>query len=72
MLEFKSAGLKNASLRIKEGAKKADRVLLKLNDALSDSQLQQFVARQWAMKDRLNMQELIIYINNDLKVFKRP
>ena len=34
--------------------------------------LKRFIKGQWEMTDRANLQEIILHVNSDLLVFKRP
>ncbi|GHV01954.1 hypothetical protein FACS1894159_10390 [Bacteroidia bacterium] len=71
-VEYKSTNRRGLSYRIKEASIQADIAVVRITEPITENYLSRFMDGQWMMKDRLNLREIILYVNGELRIFKRP
>lgn len=72
LMESKGTNRRNLSQQILKASKQADSVIIRLNEPMNEATVKQFIKGQWLLLDRSDMQEIIIYMNGNITVFKRP
>lgn len=72
LVESKMATRRYLSKRILMASHQADIALIRMSEPMTDSYMERFIKGQWAMSDRTNLQEIILHVNGNLHVFKRP
>jgi len=72
LIESKSSSWRSLSVRIHEASRQADIILIRVNEPMTENYIKRFIKGQWEMADRANLREIILHINGDLLVFKRP
>lgn len=72
IIEFKRGNINTLSMRIGEGARQSDIVLIKSKDKLSNAYLERLIKGQWEIDDRKNISTIILINGGKTYVFKRP
>jgi hypothetical protein len=72
IFEFKKCKWGRTSRRILEASKQADRVFIWVEDAVPAIDVERAVRNQWLMRDRENVQTIIIHANGVTRKFNRP
>ena len=69
LLEFKSTDTNHLSRNILKASKQADIAVIKCTDIVSRSYLERFTAWQFGLKDRGNLQKIVVMAGEDVHVF---
>jgi hypothetical protein len=71
-IEFKSSTLRNMSKHILDAAQKSHIAFLRVKESMPENNILRFINGQWNMKDRENLREIILHVNGELRIFRRP
>jgi hypothetical protein len=69
--EFKGCNHSRISERIGKAAKQANIAFIRTTEPVPDKYIEELISKQWKMKDRKNLNTIIIYNNSTLKTFTR-
>jgi hypothetical protein len=54
-----------------DAAKKSNTAFIRTTESVTDGYIEDFIARQWKMVDRQNLEKILIYNNGVLQTFTR-